>query len=97
LLLTLKAGNIGLNLVNADHVILADPWWNPAVEAQAIGRAHRIGQKLPVHALRFITRNTVEEKIRRLQERKLTWSEGLFEDGQMLAALTEADIEALIS
>lgn len=97
LLLTLKAGNIGLNLVNADHVILADPWWNPAVEAQAIGRAHRIGQKNPVHALRFITRNTVEEKIRRLQERKLSWSKGIFDDEKMISALTEAEIEELIS
>jgi superfamily II DNA or RNA helicase len=97
LLLTMKAGNIGLNLVNADHVILADPWWNPAVEAQAIGRAHRIGQKNPVHALRFITRNTVEEKIRRLQERKLSWSKGIFDDDKMISALTESEIEELIS
>src|SRR5690606_36990944 len=62
-LISLKAGGVGLNLTAADYVFLLDPWWNPAVEAQAIDRAHRIGQENKVIIYKFITRNTVEEKI----------------------------------
>jgi superfamily II DNA or RNA helicase len=69
-LLSLKAGGVGINLTAADYVILFDPWWNPAVEAQAIDRAHRIGQDKPVIVYRLVVRGTVEEKIRLLQERK---------------------------
>jgi SNF2 family DNA or RNA helicase len=69
-LISLKAGGVGLNLTGADTVIHLDPWWNPAVEAQATDRAHRIGQKRVVTSYRLITRNTVEEKILALQERK---------------------------
>ncbi len=69
-LISLKAGGVGLNLTGADTVIHVDPWWNPAVEAQATDRAHRIGQKRVVTSYRLITRNTVEEKILALQERK---------------------------
>ena len=69
-LISLKAGGVGLNLTGADTVIHIDPWWNPAVEAQATDRAHRIGQKRVVTSYRLITRNTVEEKILALQERK---------------------------
>ena len=69
-LISLKAGGLGLNLTKADYVFLLDPWWNPAVEAQAADRAHRIGQKKAVFLYKFITRNTVEEKILSLQLRK---------------------------
>lgn len=69
-LISLKAGGTGLNLMAADYVFLLDPWWNPSVEEQAIARAHRIGQTRTVMALKFITRDTIEEKILQLQERK---------------------------
>lgn len=69
-LISLKAGGLGLNLTKADYVFLLDPWWNPAIEAQAIDRAHRIGQKNKVFTYRFITKNTVEEKIMMLQNNK---------------------------
>mmetsp|Transcript_31110 Transcript_31110/g.91412 ORF Transcript_31110/g.91412 Transcript_31110/m.91412 type:complete len:152 (-) Transcript_31110:35-490(-) len=70
MLLSLKAGGVGLNLTAARRVFLLDPWWNPAVEAQAMDRVHRIGQEHPVHVTRFIVRGTVEEKMLELQERK---------------------------
>uniref|UniRef100_A0A7S0P4C0 Helicase C-terminal domain-containing protein n=1 Tax=Calcidiscus leptoporus TaxID=127549 RepID=A0A7S0P4C0_9EUKA len=70
LLLSLKAGNVGLNLTAAQHVYLLDPWWNPAVEEQAMGRVHRIGQHHEVTVTRLVVRGTVEEKILELQERK---------------------------
>jgi SNF2 family DNA or RNA helicase len=69
-LISLKAGGMGLNLTQADYVYLMDPWWNPAVENQAIDRAYRIGQDKKVVAVRFITPNTIEEKILELQKRK---------------------------
>ena len=69
-LISLKAGGMGLNLTQADYVFLIDPWWNPAVENQAIDRAYRIGQDKKVVAVRFITPNTIEEKILELQKRK---------------------------
>ena len=69
-MLSLKAGGAGLNLTSASYVVLYDPWWNPAVENQAIDRTHRIGQKNKVIAYRLLTRNTVEEKIRVLQHQK---------------------------
>ena len=69
-LISLKAGGLGLNLTQADYVFLLDPWWNPAIEAQAVDRAHRIGQKNKVFTYKFITKNTVEEKILALQEKK---------------------------
>jgi SNF2 family DNA or RNA helicase len=70
-LISIKAGGLGLNLTEADYVFILDPWWNPAVEAQAVDRAHRIGQKKKVFTYKFITRNTVEEKILMLQQRKM--------------------------
>jgi SNF2 family DNA or RNA helicase len=76
-LISLKAGGLGLNLTSADYVILLDPWWNPAVEQQAIDRSHRIGQKRTVISYRFITKNSVEEKIMALQARKRTISDSL--------------------
>jgi len=69
-LITLKAGGVGLNLTAAEYVFLLDPWWNPAVESQAISRAHRIGQERKVFSYKFITRDTIEEKIMQLQSRK---------------------------
>ena len=66
----MKAGGTGLNLTGADTVILYDLWWNPAVEEQAIGRAHRMGQKQVVQVIRLITEGTIEEKILELQQRK---------------------------
>ena len=69
-LLSLKAGGAGLNLTSASYVVLYDPWWNPAVESQAIDRTHRIGQKNKVIAYRLLTKDSVEEKIRILQHQK---------------------------
>lgn len=79
-LITLRAGGTGLNLTAAEYVFLLDPWWNPQAEEQAIARAHRIGQDKPVHSMRFITRNTVEEKILHLQAHKLHLGAGLIDD-----------------
>src|SRR5262249_933137 len=69
-LISLKAGGLGLNLTAAEYVFLLDPWWTPAVEAQAIDRTHRIGQTRPVFAYRLIARDTVEEKVLELQQTK---------------------------
>src|SRR6202011_5658997 len=69
-LISLKAGGLGLNLTAAEYVFLLDPWWNPAVEAQAIDRAHRIGQTRHVFAYRLIARDTVEERVLELQQHK---------------------------
>jgi SNF2 family DNA or RNA helicase len=79
-LISLKAGGVGLNLTAADTVIHADPWWNPAVEAQATDRAHRIGQERIVTSYKLIARDTVEEKILTLQERKRTLTESLLSE-----------------
>ena len=81
-LISLKAGGIGLNLTAADTVILYDPWWNPAVEAQAMDRAHRIGQENPVFVYKLITENTVEEKILAMQERKRSLAEGIYDESK---------------
>ncbi len=97
-LISLKAGGIGLNLTAADTVIVYDPWWNPAVERQAMDRAHRIGQDKPVFVHRLIAENTVEAAIQRMQERKQALADALFEGtGQGPLALTEEDIDALFS
>ena len=69
-LISLKAGGVGLNLIAADYVFLLDPWWNPAAEAQAIDRCYRIGQTRPVMAYRMIARDTVEEKVLKMQHTK---------------------------
>ena len=69
-LLSLKAGGTGLNLTSADTVIIYDPWWNPAVELQAADRTHRIGQTRPVNSMKLLVRDSIEEKILRLQEKK---------------------------
>lgn len=96
-LISLKAGGVGLNLTAADYVFILDPWWNPAVEAQAVDRAHRIGQLRPVFTYKFITQGTVEEKILALQRRKLALvSELIATDEAVIKHLTRADIEELL-
>jgi len=95
-LISLKAGGVGLNLTRADTVILYDPWWNPAVEAQAIDRAHRIGQSRKVFIHRLIAEGTVEEKMLELQARKRGLAEALWEGGAGgFAGLTDADVQGL--
>lgn len=95
-LISLKAGGTGLNLTAADTVILYDPWWNPAVEAQAIDRAHRIGQIKPVFVFKLTAAGTIEEKIEILKERKAAIAASLFDpDGPATLDITEADIEIL--
>ncbi|MBS1629639.1 MAG: SNF2 helicase associated domain-containing protein [Bacteroidetes bacterium] len=97
-LISLKAGGVGLNLTAADYVYLVDPWWNPAVEQQAIDRTHRIGQTKNIFAYRLICKDTVEEKMLILQERKRTLAADLVADDQsMLKRLTAEDIAFLFS
>lgn len=96
MLLSLKAGGTGLNLTAAQHVIIADPWWNPQTEEQAISRAHRIGQLNGVSALKFISRDTIEEKILRLQERKLSLSDDLWDSSGGMSDLTRDDLLHLV-
>lgn len=97
-LISLKAGGYGLNLTAADHVILLDPWWNPAVESQAIDRAHRIGQQRVVTAYRLAMRGTVEERILALQVKKRGLVEAsLDEQSPLMSGLLESDLESLIT
>lgn len=97
-LISLKAGGLGLNLTAAEYVFLLDPWWNPAVEAQAIDRAHRVGQTRRVFAYRLICRDTVEEKILELQQKKRELADAILEaDGGPLKDLTAEDLELLLS
>lgn len=96
-LISLKAGGYGLNLTAADSVILADPWWNPAVESQAIDRAHRIGQEKVVNAYRLAIRGTVEERILKLQAQKRGLVEAALNDqAPLMEGLSEAELEDLI-
>jgi len=96
-LISLKAGGYGLNLTAADTVIHFDPWWNPAVEAQATDRAHRIGQDRPVTVHKLVTRGTVEENILRLQKRKRDILDASLDDEMpMMGGLQDADLEALL-
>jgi superfamily II DNA or RNA helicase len=95
-LISLKAGGVGLNLTAADTVVIFDPWWNPAVEQQAIDRAHRIGQDKPVFVYRLVAAGTVEEKMDELKARKRALADSLFDrDGNIGSALTEEDVKAL--
>jgi len=95
-LISLKAGGTGINLTAADYVYLVDPWWNPAVENQAIDRTHRIGQSKNVFAYRMICKNTIEEKILKLQEKKKSISKDIISsESGFMKKLTKADIEAL--
>ena len=97
-LISLKAGGVGLNLTAASYVFLLDPWWNPAVEAQAIDRAHRIGQTQRVIAYRLIAKDTVEERILELQKRKRALADAILgtESGP-LTGMTRQDLELLLS
>jgi len=83
-LISLKAGGTGLNLTQADYCFLLDPWWNPAVEAQAIARIHRIGQNSEVNVYRLIARDTVEQKVRVLQARKGQLFDSVLDGGRAL-------------
>jgi SNF2 family DNA or RNA helicase len=97
-LISLKAGGVGLNLTAAGYVFLLDPWWNPAVEAQAIDRTHRIGQTQPVFAYRMIARDTVEEKLLDMQRAKRELAEAILDgEGQTLRDLTAEDLRLLLS
>jgi SNF2 family DNA or RNA helicase len=97
-LISLKAGGYGLNLTAADTVIHFDPWWNPAAEAQATDRAHRIGQTRPVTIYRLLTRGTVEEQVVRLQARKRELATAIDEAGTGDAAgWSMDDLKAVIS
>ncbi len=93
-LVSLMAGGHGLNITAADYVFILDPWWNPAVEAQAIARAHRIGRKETVVAIRLVARGTVEERILELQERKRSLADALLEQGD--AAFRDLSVEDLM-
>ena len=97
-LISLKAGGLGLNLTAADYVFLLDPWWNPAVEAQAIDRAHRIGQTNQVFACRLIAKDTVEEKVLALQQSKRDLADAIINaDNSLLRTLGRDDLELLLS
>ncbi len=96
-LISLKAGGVGLNLTVADYVYIVDPWWNPAAEQQAIDRAHRIGQKRNVFAYKMICKDSVEEKILQLQERKKKLADDLIqEDAGFVKTLTRDDVAFLL-
>jgi superfamily II DNA or RNA helicase len=97
MLVSLKAGGSGLNLTAADHVFLCDPWWNPAVEAQAADRTHRIGQTRPVFVYRLVAAGTVEERILVLQDSKRALMDAALGDGAAAAGLTKADLMALLA
>ncbi|MCA9084138.1 MAG: SNF2 helicase associated domain-containing protein [Planctomycetaceae bacterium] len=94
-LISLKAGGLGLNLTAADYVFLLDPWWNPAVEAQAIDRAHRVGQTRTVFAYRMICRDTVEEKIAELQKKKRDLADAILEGSDQTSILKDLSVEDL--
>jgi SNF2 family DNA or RNA helicase len=96
-LLSLKAAGSGLNLTAASYVVLFDPWWNPAVEAQAIDRTHRIGQKNQVMAYRLIARNTVEEKIRALQKEKAAMAAAVVQEESLATVLDLASLRAILA
>ena len=97
-LISLKAGGFGLNLTAAEYVFILDPWWNPAVEAQAIDRTHRIGQTKPVFAYRMVCQDTVEQRIVDLQNRKRKLAEAIVGgDDSLLRNLSREDLEKLLS
>src|SRR5690606_10025602 len=95
-LISLKAGGTGLNLTEADYVYLVDPWWNPAVENQAVDRSHRIGQTKNVTAIRLICPDTVEEKIMKMQQSKKELAKNLItEDSSFLKSLSKENLLSL--
>lgn len=95
-LISLKAGGVGLNLTGADTVILVDLWWNPAVESQAIGRAHRMGQEQAVEVYRLVTRGTIEEKIQELQEKKKNLVSEVLDGTESRGSLSLAEIREIL-
>ena len=96
-LISLKAGGFGLNLTEASYVFLVDPWWNPAVEQQAIDRTHRIGQDQQVFAYKMICKDTIEEKILAIQEKKLAVSQDIIHtESGFIKKLSPKDIEGLV-
>ena len=97
-LISLKAGGVGLNLTEADYVFILDPWWNPAVEAQAVDRTHRIGQDRTVMVYRLVATGTIEEKVMQLKERKKELFTSVMdaEDGALAGALTGEDLAGLL-
>ena len=96
-LISLKAGGVGLNLTAADYVFILDPWWNPAAEMQALNRAHRIGQENKVFVYRFISNDSIEEKIQRLQERKRELAETFVTSNNPLKSLSEKELLELFT
>ena len=94
-MISTKAGGTGLNLTAADYVFMMDPWWNPAVENQAIARAHRIGQTKKVIAVKFITKDSIEEKILALQEKKSALAEDILE-GNQKRVFSKRELEFLL-
>jgi SNF2 family DNA or RNA helicase len=97
MLISLKAGGTGLNLTAADHVFLLDPWWNPAVEAQAADRAHRIGQERPVFVYRLVSQGTVEEKILVLQDKKRALYDAALGEAGAASSITRDDLMELLA
>ena len=97
MLVSLKAGGVGLNLIGADTVIHLDPWWNPQAENQTTDRAHRIGQTRPVTVLRLIMRDTVEEKVLSLQKQKKDLYDEIVEGNGGVSSLSDDDIKFLLS
>jgi len=95
-LISLKAGGVGLNLAEADYVFVLDPWWNPAAEAQAIGRSHRIGQQRSVFVYRFITRNSIEEKIMKLQAEKKILAESTIVEESFYSSMSREQLLGLL-
>jgi superfamily II DNA or RNA helicase len=97
-LISLKAGGVGLNLTAADYVYIVDPWWNPAVEQQAIDRTHRIGQTKNIFAYRMICKDTIEDKILQLQDKKRALAKELIaDDSSFVKSLSREDVEYLFS
>jgi SNF2 family DNA or RNA helicase len=96
-LISLKAGGVGLNLTAADYVFILDPWWNPAAEMQALNRAHRIGQEKNVFVYRFISNDTIEEKIRQLQTSKRELAESFVTSSNPLKNISEAELLELFN
>ncbi len=94
-LISLKAGGVGLNLTEADYVFIIDPWWNPAAENQAINRAHRIGQDKHVFVYRFITENSIEEKIQKLKERKSSLADKFINSNNPFQKITREEVISL--
>ncbi|HCS58207.1 MAG TPA: helicase, partial [Gordonia polyisoprenivorans] len=90
-LISLKAGGFGLNLTEADYCFVCDPWWNPATEAQAVDRAHRIGQTRPVNVYRLVSAGTIEEKVVALQDRKRELFTAVVDDGDLFGSAIGAD------